>query len=234
MFYRLSNMTRRGKIEEEFGTPFKFPGIYEPRQVINGLNEETIPLITQDNTEYIQHGIWGILPDGFREDWQLFQNSLNTLNLGLETVNRQDWLRQSLLRRRCLILVNGFFTMYHYEGELYPYYVYYRDKRPFALAGIYSVLDDGFLTASVLVGPSNQMLRQIQNLDAGMPLVLEPGDREHWLEDMDEEKVHDLTEHATKPDLVAHPIARELYNRNICYDSMLEPVFYKNIPIPLF
>ncbi len=51
---------------------------------------------------------------------------------------------------------------------------------------------------------------------------------------MDEEKVHDLTEHATKSDLVAHPIVRELYNRNICYDSMLEPVFYKNIPIPLF
>ena len=234
MFYRLSNRTKRGKIEEEFGTPFKFPGIYEPRQVIDGLNEETIPLITQDNPRYIQHGIWGILPKGFREDWHLFQNSLNTLSLGLESVNQQDWLRQSLLRHRCLILVDGYFTMFHYDGELYPYYVYHRDKKPFALAGIYSELDDGFLTASLLVGPSNQMLRQIQNLDAGMPLVLESGDRERWLEAMDADQVNHLAEHATQPDLVAHPIARELYNRNIYYDSMLEPVFYKNIPIPLF
>lgn len=227
-------MKKRGRIEEEFGTPFKFPRIYEPRQVINGLNEETIPLITQQNPEYIQHGIWGILPDRFREDWHLFQNSLNTLNLRLETVNQLDWLRQSLSRHRCLILVDGYFTMYHYEGELYPYYVYYRDKRPFALAGIYNVLDDGFLTASLLIGPSNQMLRQIQNLDAGMPLVLEPGAWEHWLEDMDLDQVNHMAEHATKPDLVAHPIARELFNRNICYDSMFEPVLYKNIPIPLF
>ncbi|MBC2837871.1 SOS response-associated peptidase [Robiginitalea sp. SC105] len=233
MFYRLSNTAKRGKIEKEFGTPFKYPRIYQPRSVIDGLSEESLPVITQESPEYIQNSIWGLLPDKFREDWHLFQNSLNTLNLRHELIEEVGWLRECLANKRCLIIANGYFTMHHYDGELYPYYIYRRDKKPFAIAGIYNMLDDGFLTCSLLVGTASPMLRQIQNLDNGMPVILGPDERSVWLGRADSNGLQHLLSHPGSPELVAHPIARELYNRNICYESMLDPVHYKNLPIPL-
>ena len=55
--------------------------------------------------------------------------------------------------------------------------------------------------------------------------------REHWLDNLSEQEVLTLANHSHEPDLVAHPIARELFNQNISYKSMLEPVSYRNIPL---
>ncbi len=231
MHYRISNTAKRGKIEEEFGIPFKYPKIYRPQQVINGLDEVTIPLVLKENPDVIRQGIWGILPENYREDWYHFQNSFNTLNLRYDSIKENNWLRHSLLNRRCLIIANGYFTSYLYNGQLYPYYVYMKGRKPFAMAGLYNVLEDGFVTSSVLIGKADPTVRQIQNLDDGMPVILGPDQRDLWLQDIEEEQIAGMLNSPRSHELLAHPIARQLFNQNIGYTSMLEPVFYKNLPI---
>ncbi len=172
------------------------------------------------------------LPERYRDDWYIFQNGLNTLNITPGMIDEDGWIHNSLMQRRCLILVSGFFVMHLYEGELYPYYVRLRSEEPFALAGIYNTLDDGFVTASLLLGRPNRLIKEISNLGRSMPVILPSELREHWLEDMTHQEILDLAARPPAAELIAHPIARELYNQNISYKSMLEPMTYQNIPAP--
>ncbi len=223
---------KREAMEQAFGRPFRYPGIYKPRPLINGLDEATIPVVLRERPEHIEFAIWGLLPERYRDDWYIFQNGLNTLNITPGMIDEDGWIHNSLMQRRCLILVSGFFVMHLYEGELYPYYVRLRSEEPFALAGIYNTLDDGFVTASLLLGRPNRLIKEISNLGRSMPVILPSELREHWLEDMTHQEILDLAARPPAAELIAHPIARELYNQNISYKSMLEPMTYQNIPAP--
>ena len=223
---------KREALETAFGRPFKYPNIYRPRLLINGLDEASIPVIIKERPGHIDYAIWGLLPEHYRDDWYIFQNSLNTLNIAPEMIGQDGWIRDTLVNRRCMILVSGFFVMHLYEGELYPYFVRMRSGEAFALAGIYNVLDDGFVTASLLLGSPNHLIEKINNIGKGMPIILQPEAREHWLEALSDREVLEFTANQETSDLIAHPIARELYNQNISYKSMLEPVTYQNIPMP--
>lgn len=222
---------KREAMESAFGRPIRYPASYCPRPLINGLDEASICVVLKERPYLIDFAIWGLLPERYRDDWYIFQNSLNTLNITPDMINRDGWIRSSLMQRRCLILVSGFFVMHVHEGELYPYFVRQRSEEPFALAGIYNILDDGFVTASLLLGPSSRLVERIDNLGRGMPVILRPELRDHWLDDLSEQEVLALSVHAPQADLIAHPIARELFNQNISYKSMLEPVTYRNIPM---
>ena len=231
MFYRLSNTMQLAEMEKVFDRSFKFPRVYTPQSLVNGLDEASIPVVLMQEPRTIQLGIWGLLPEAFREDWAIFQNYLNTLNIGMEDLREPGWIRETLLHRRCLILVNGFFVSHLHQGELYPYYVYMRNRKPFAIAGIYNVLDDGFVTSSLLVGRANQLVRKLQNVGRGMPLILPESIREYWLTDLPEAEILNMVSHSYNPDLQAHPIARDLLNMNIRYEGLLDPVFLQGFPV---
>ena len=60
MFYKLSNTSELIDIENEFKTPFRFPSFYEPKAIINGLQESNIPVITSEDISKIDFAIWGL------------------------------------------------------------------------------------------------------------------------------------------------------------------------------
>ena len=231
MFYRLSLTSGRRTLEREFGRTFAYPSLYSPQPRIDGMEEATLPVVLSEHPEHIGFSIWGLLPEGFSDDWDLFQGGVNTLNLGPGLL-RARWIWESLLLRRCLILTDGFFATFGHGGKLFPYLVYREDRQPFALAGVYNRLDDGFVSCSFLLGPATPLLRRIHNLGPFMPRVLNRTDREAWLEPQGESSLRLLLESTRPPELQAHPIARELFFRGITYRSMLDPVYYEDLPAP--
>lgn len=227
MYYKLSNTAAREEIEFEFDSLFRYPKLYEPVSVINGLEETSLPIITADDQNSISFGIWGLLPERYNDDWKVFQNTINTLNIPSENITFNHWTDICLKNRRCLVLITGFFASYLHEGDIYPYYVYSRDKKPFSVAGIYNQLEDGFVTVGIIIVPPNGLIKKIQNIDFGMPLALDKEKQQIWLGN---EEVDNLISEPCNFDLIAHPIAKELFNKGISYDSMLEEVEYEHIP----
>ncbi|MHA7056986.1 SOS response-associated peptidase [Aquimarina sp. M1] len=227
MFYKLSSDIKLDFLEEEFGVPFKYPKLYEQTPIINGFNEESLSVITSNDPDQVSYAIWGMLPEGYEDTWESFQDSKNTLNTDISTAGFEKVKHY----KRCLILVSGLFILRVHNGELYPYYVYLQSKKPFSLGGIYTRLDDGFLTCSVIVTSSNNFMSKINNLSTTMPLIVENHHREKWLEPSTPTKdIKEIMEFTKDIDLCAHTVSKEFYKNNILFENVLECVSYKGLP----
>lgn len=230
MCYRLSNTANKEKIENEFGAIFRYPKLYKFNPIINGLEESFVSVITCKEPEKVSYAIWGILPDQFEEEWEDYQNVQNTLNIDHDKIYSDPLFSEAVKTRRCLIIVTGFFTYYLHHGELYPYYVHLPNGKPFGLAGIYNQLKDGFITCGLILSEANSFISHI-NSNQKMPLSLNKEDQDLWLnEETNEFVIKKILNNNVDLDFKAHPIAKEFYKAGITYDSVLEPVYYKNIP----
>jgi len=230
VYYKLSNTAERLILEKEFGIPLLYGNLHKPARVINGLNEETVLTITSENQNHISPAIWGMLPEEYIDDWYIFQNISNTLNISGEELYQDSWKTKSLFSRRCLIVVTGFFTSYLHQGTICPYYVSRVDNRAFCIAGIYNQLEDGFLTCSILTQKADDFIASIHNLGTQMPMVLGSEFSQDWLDrGLNKNQIKCIIDNPCSKCLEAHLIAKELFNHNITYDSILEPVFHESL-----
>ncbi|WP_046755422.1 SOS response-associated peptidase [Kordia jejudonensis] len=231
MCYKISNTAGKEEIEDVFNATFKFPKLHEKTPVIDGLVESPISIIKMSNREEITLAIWGLLPETFQDDWQYFQNVQNTLNVDLKGIEEDPKYENALQERRCLIIATGFFTYYLHEGNLYPYYVHLPSNEPFAIAGVYNELDDGFVTCSIVVSKANEFIKEIHNSDTSMPVVLNTFNQDMWLDaNTSQELIETIVETTSELSFHAHTIAKEFHKLGVDFDSVLEPVSYKNVP----
>lgn len=224
MYFKISNTAEMKEIEREVNALFKYPNFYTPQVVISGLDEVSIPIVTMENSNVISLAIWGLLPKSYNDDWELFQKLTNTLNINSDTLESELWYRDALSNGRCIIPVTGFFTSVLRNGEIYPYFISPKKERLLYLAGVYTVLEDGFITCSVLTGPLEDEMVNYQNLVDFMPIIIDHNDKSDWLSNNIElSQVKNMMKppHTTKLDI--KPIARDLFNQDISYDSMLMP-----------
>ncbi|MBM1104585.1 SOS response-associated peptidase family protein [Aurantibacter crassamenti] len=225
MYYKLSNTAELEEVVRTFERPFKYPNLYAPEVVIFGLNEVTLPVITIENSQEISLAIWGMLPTGYKEDWPVFQSVTNTLNLSQDSIEDSNWQSEAFRNRRCLIVVNGFFTSYFKDGKVQPHYVSLKSKRPFTLAGLYNHTEDGFLSCSLLLGKAKGLVKQHQNLSNQMPLIIEEKRINSWLDETaDIDELNYILKNAPTDNLNIHPIAADLFNQDISYDAILDPI----------
>ncbi|MGS2727030.1 SOS response-associated peptidase family protein [Psychroserpens sp. BH13MA-6] len=208
MFYRLSNTSDLKGIERELGVKFRFPNLYEPNAVINGLVESNLPIITMEDSQTIDFSIWGLLPEDYEESWDTFQDVTNTLNTNVHDQNLSDDIYTNALdKRRCLIIVNGFFTTRLFKGKLHMHYVHLKNHSPFCLAGIYNKVVDGFITCSLLVTHATHKFDNIPNLGKLKPLIFKKKDYPIWLD-----RNHNLND------------LKSLINHHDVYDFVYDPI----------
>lgn len=224
MYYKLSNLAEKKMIEDEFDRQFEFPNLYHPSPVINGLEESTLSIINAEDSSKIQFSIWGLLPESFEDNWDVFQNVTNTLNINLESLSKQDDLYiNSLDKKRCLVIVTGFFTSFLHNGTISPYHVYLEDHRPFCIAGVYSTLEDGFLTCSILLTKARESFNEIPNLSGIKPLVFKKEDYQEWLDVNNSFKsLSKLIKTHETYNFKAHPVSKEFYKENTIYKDIIE------------
>lgn len=230
MYYKISNTAKKEEIESWSNAVFKYPHLYEPQLLINGLNEVSIPLITMEKPNELALAIWGMLPEKYKEDWTIFQSSTNTLNLHEELMDSDLWYAIALKHRRSVIPVTGFFTSFLKDGVAYPYHISLKSGKPFYLAGVYNILDDGFITCSLLVGKANAFIKRFQNVVDCMPLIVTKDTKDEWLNKATPiAKIRDILKSPIAAEYQARPIAKELFNNNITYDGMLLPYDYDKV-----
>ncbi|EPR74342.1 hypothetical protein ADIWIN_0684 [Winogradskyella psychrotolerans RS-3] len=181
MFYKLSNTADLLDIESVFDAKFKYPLLYNSEPIINGLSEQSLPIIRMNNPHVIEYAIWGMLPQNYSDGWDSFQNLTNTLNISIDKIHELEWMKNSLVNQRCVVIVSGFFTSFLYNGEVYPFYVYSKNRQPFALAGVYSRLGDGFMTVSLITTTIDNELKHVHNLGQDFPICMNAHDYEDWL-----------------------------------------------------
>lgn len=228
MFYKLSNTINITEFENEFNVNFQYPLLFKKSPIINGLSEASLPIIKKENSDVASLGIWGLLPQDYKEDWESFQSFTNTLNISVSNLDRLTWVKNIIDQQRCVVIVSGFFTSYLFEGEMYPFYVYEKNHRPFCLAGVYSILEDGFHSFSILTSTLENELDVVHNLGSEFPIALSGSNYKDWFNlDLTNNDISALN----KLELKAHTISKEFFKNDITFDSILEPAQYNKLPI---
>ncbi|WP_036380232.1 SOS response-associated peptidase [Muricauda sp. MAR_2010_75] len=228
MIYKLSNAVERKQIEEEFGVHFKYPHLYTPSALIDGFRETNVCIVTMQNKRKISFAIWGLMPQNFKEDWHIFQNNANTLNVQLEDLEKVKWMKESFVKRRCLVIVSGFYTHLLKNGKTYTYYVTLQNGRPFYLAGVYNVLEDGFQCCALITTKTNTLISSYHDISNLAPIIIPKAQADLWLVDeFDIDNLKDIINNPPEVKLKAHLMADEFFKDTIPQDSILSPDFFE-------
>jgi len=148
---------------------------------------------------------WGLVP-AWAEDAKIG----NRLALArVETATTTNAFRDSVRRRRCLVVVDGFYEWQRDGKASVPYFARRPDGAPFALAGVWDrwVSRDGEVIEScaIVTRPALEALAAVHDR---MPLVVESDLWERWL-DRETTDVEALLAEATArtPALAVHPVS---------------------------
>jgi putative SOS response-associated peptidase YedK len=152
---------------------------------------------------------WGLVPP-----WAANTRTGHKLALArAESIATTSAFRDAVRKRRCLVIVDGFFEWQRAgKGRSQPFFVRRADRTPFALAGVWErwVARDGEVVEScaIITQPSRP---PVDGIHDRMPLVLEREEWDRWLElaPMEPGAIASLLE-ARAPALVAYPVSRRV------------------------
>lgn len=129
---------------------------------------------------------WGLLPSWAKE----IKLGYMMINARAETVTSRPSFRDGFRRRRCLVPADGFYEWHTENGVRQPYLITVGDSEPFAMAGLWArwiATEDGggvakgdtVLSYAIITTSANDKISQLHHR---MPVILEAGDWDAWLE----------------------------------------------------
>jgi putative SOS response-associated peptidase YedK len=186
----------------------------------SGFNHPAWPVICAETPDRIEFPHWGLIPSWVKNDEQATAIRRSTLNARAETLFRKPSFRGSIGKKRCLVLVDGFFEPHKHEGRSYPFYCSMRDRSAFAVAGLYSSWKnprDGSTrkTFSLITTTSNKLMTLVHNEKRRMPAILRKSEEPLWLDStLDRAAIEAIVATKEISNLTAHPVSRAVSTRN--------------------
>lgn len=126
---------------------------------------------------------WGLIP-WWAEDASIGSRFINARS---ETIVGSKAFGEPLRKRRCLVVVDGFYEWQKQGKTKQPFYVHRKDGKPFALAGVWerwrpkdAAKDAPRLETCTVI--TTTPTAQISRLHDRMPLILPPEAWDAWLD----------------------------------------------------
>ncbi len=155
-------------IKEEF-KPDKLLADFSPR--FNVAPSQEIPVIVHGSRVFDMYR-WGLVPHWAKDTKSAMINARS------ETLLEKHWFRDAFLSLRCLILVSGF---YEWDKSKNPHYIYLKDKKVFALAGIANIWKSGeksVKTCCIVTTEANEFMKEIHHR---MPSIISSEHYQDWI-----------------------------------------------------
>lgn len=124
-----------------------------------------------------------LLQWGFVASWT--QGGRLVVNVRAEEIEEKPLFQESFEKWRCLIPVDGFYEWRNVAKETHPYYFQMKDKKPFALAGLWATqkTEEGTVeSCSILTTSPNETVRAVHDR---MPVIVDPKYHDLWLDSQD-------------------------------------------------
>jgi len=190
-------------IEEEeawFNSRYEQPNLFTGSNVfLNGYDHPETYIILDNDPGIITTGTWGLIPKwaAHQEPKEFFKKA-NTLNAKIETVESLASYKY-YTDNRCLVLARSFKEWKHVPipgkkaVDKFPYEIGTPDGKPFAMAGIYNIIDN-IPTFTILTTEANTLMAEIHNSKKRMPVILTREEQKLWLQRDKLEPYHSRTE----------------------------------------
>ncbi|MCP3099911.1 SOS response-associated peptidase [Myxococcus sp. K15C18031901] len=140
---------------------------------------QSMPVVPNDGARMLDAFRWGLIPS-WAKDASIGNKLINARG---ETVAEKPSFRSALKRRRCLVLVDGWFEWKQTTKPKTPFFFHRQDDRPLALAGLWeewTAPDTGEVlrTCTIITTSPNALMAPIHDR---MPVILTPEGQEVWL-----------------------------------------------------
>ena len=187
MCYTIKIDLTREQLELRFGAKLDLPDTYKPGSRISAFSLPQLPVICNDDPLSIRIFTWGLIPFWVKDSNSAKDIRMKTFNAKSETLAEKPSFRNSLNRKRCLVLANGFYEWHTDGNKKTPYFIGLKDQIAFALAGLYDQWTnpetaEKINTFTVITTRANPMMEEIHNLKKRMPVILTPGTEQNWLD----------------------------------------------------
>ncbi|MGE5944080.1 MAG: SOS response-associated peptidase [Flavobacteriales bacterium] len=221
MCYDISLTKEEKAIEERFKVAADYSmSVYQPFYHRSAFDKDFIYIIKSEEPYNFFPAYWGLMPESepihLRNE---FLKKYMTFNARAEDLSESKLYSKSLQYQRCLIIADGFFEPHSFNGKNYPHYIKYKNNGLFAFAGIYTELDDGLYTATLITTLANDYFKQIHNKKNNkgqyrMPLVLDENDEADWLDaNLSFQEVNELLFTFTHHEFESYPVTQDVMNR---------------------
>lgn len=170
--------------KSELEINFEEDETYTPYYLVSGFTYPKLPIIKENGIELYQ---WGLIPDWIHDPEKARQHQSNTLNAVSETIFEKASFKDSIVGKRCIIPVSGFFEWKNVGKEKIPYFIKPSDSEFFSLAGIYNIWHNSqtnqkIKTFSILTTPANALMAEIHNTKKRMPIIIPHGEETRWMD----------------------------------------------------
>ena len=170
---------------------------------------------------------WGLLPF-----WaQSAKEGARMINARAEGLLSKRFFKESLEKRRCLVVADGFYEWIGSGKEKQPYLLCFEDRHVFAFAGLWSRWhdpenkDNVLETVAVITIPPNEVAGKVHDR---MPLILDPvvdkARIDQWLDVTQPVDIHEIGRPRPLPGFTLFPVDRRVGNVKNDEPSLALPV----------
>lgn len=166
---------------------------------------------------------WGLVPFYAKER----KSGPRSINARAETIQQKPAFRELLLRRRCIVPVDGFYEWKGDGAARTPHFIHARDGRLLPLAGLWDRWrrsnELSVETFTIITCPPNEDIREIHDR---MPVVLSPEGVDRWLDPAlaDPAELIPLLRPAAAASLEAWPVSRAVNSARNDSPELVAPV----------
>jgi len=211
MCYTVKIDLTREQLENRFGARFREPHRYRPGAKVNAFSLPALPVICNDDPREIRLFTWGLIPYWVKNAEDATSIRTKTFNAKAETLAEKPSFRAAFSRRRCLVLTNGFYEWQAVEKRKIPYFISLKKTEAFALAGLYEnwthpATGEILSSFTVVTTRANALMEEIHNVKKRMPVILEPGREDQWLNLLADPVAEGILEPYPDAGMVAQPL----------------------------
>jgi putative SOS response-associated peptidase YedK len=203
------------------------PSLSQPRY--NAAPTEKLPIIFQsENGTVIRDAVWWLIPH-----WSISGKPdmrFASFNARSDTIDKSKLYGVYFKSRRCLVPADGFFEWMRTEKPKQPMFIRMKDKKPFMMAGVYSVwkspTGEEQPSFSIITTTPNELVSPIHNR---MPVILDEGKFEPWLDrsNNDTEKLKSLLSPFPADAMETYPVTPRMSNSRYAEPDCVIPLAEK-------
>lgn len=216
MCYHTSHPDERAirKHFKSLGSEYQGDRIYH----VSGFVRPTLPTILNNRPDTVVPARWKLIPFWVKDE-DGAKKYANTLNAEGESIFEKASYKNYIKKNRGLLIVDGFYEPHVVTGkepewmanngsigDNENYYLHLPDNEPFTLGIVWAEFN-GYPTFSIITTAANPQLEEIHNEKKRMPFVVDPADRDAWMNASDPVEIKQLMR-PWEGEFLAHRVKR--------------------------
>jgi putative SOS response-associated peptidase YedK len=214
MCYTVDNKNSKKVLSDKLKRPFKSDQEALEATFLSGFAHPKMCMVKQEQPDVIDIARWGLVPGFISDASKAKEYFINTLNAKAETIFEKVSFKNSIMPRRCIVPISGFYEWRDINKVKYPYYIKAKDQDIACVGGIYDywvekATGEVHTTFSMITTEANPLMSKIHNLKLRQPLLLSQEDSEQWLDNsLKKEDVIRLMKPLSEEFMTAHTVKK--------------------------